>query len=423
MKQIKNMQRFLLLVVAIMMLFAMSSTMAFANNPITQQDIDEWFEISEEYPVRLILDGIEIIFPEDVTPPAIIRDRTLVPARKVFEAMGGSVIWDEEHQEVHINYGDSFVTLTIDSNLALVNHHEEELDVPAMIIARPGELYGSTMVPARFAAEALGAEVDWDEDERIVIITPREIMENGELGEPGEPGENGEPNENNGNEEEWEPRGNLPAGFAPLPRMTEAAARHLLFIDIGHGGSDPGTIGDRGGPNQLFEKTVNLKVGLYLRDFLTEAGAHFYMSRTTDIHIPAAERSYRANELGATLFVSIHNNASSTNPNARGTEVLFYRKVDEFGRTEGDLFGIYSEDVANRIQREMVRALGTHDRGTRNAPRLIVLNRAVMPAVVVEGAFLTNAQDLALIRQEDYAIRYAYAVAKALIEIMNETFR
>ena len=420
MKNKKNMQRLLMLFVGIMVLFAMSSVLVFANNPITQQDIDEWFEISDEYPVRLMLDGVELIFPTDVTHPAIIRDRTLVPARIVFETMGGSVDWDEENQEVHINYGDSFVTLTIDSNLALVNQHEEVLDVPAMIIARPGELYGSTMVPARFAAEALGADVDWCEDERIVFIIPREVDENEE---PEENGEDNTSSGNNENGEEWEPRGNLPAGFAPLPRMTEAAARHLIFIDIGHGGRDPGTIGDRGLPTQLYEKTVNLRVGLYLRDFLTEAGANFYMSRTTDIHIPAANRAYRANELGATLFVSIHNNASSTNPNARGTEVLFYSKVDEYERTEGDLFGIYSRDVARAIQREMVRALGTYDRGTRNDPRLIVLNRAEMPAVVVEGAFLSNAQDLALIRRDDYAIRYAYAVAKALIEIMNATFR
>jgi N-acetylmuramoyl-L-alanine amidase len=350
--------------------------------------------------------------------------------------MGGYVFWNEEYQEVYINFGESFVILTIDSIFAVINEHERELDVPAMIIANPGELYGSTMVPARFVAEAFGAEVEWDEDERIVTISlhPEEPVENGgsdDSGLPGEnggsddsglPGENGEPN-GNGDYWEWVPGTNLPAGFAPLPRMTEAAARHLIFIDIGHGGTDPGAIGDRGGPRQLFEKDINLVIGFYLRDFLREAGVNFYMSRESDISIPPAERGYRANELGATLFVSIHNNASGTNPNARGTEVLFHRKVDEYDRTEGELFGIYSEDVANRIQREMVRALGTFDRGTRNAPRLIVLNRTVMPAVVVEGAFLSNTHDLDLIWQDDYAIRYAYAVAKAIIEIMNETFR
>jgi N-acetylmuramoyl-L-alanine amidase len=70
----------------------------------------------------------------------------------------------------------------------------------------------------------------------------------------------------------------------------------------------------------------------------------------------------------------------------------------------------------------MLRALGTADRGTKNSPRLIVLNRTVMPAIVIEGAFMSNAEDLALIREDDFAKRYAYAVAKALIEIMNETF-
>ena len=422
------MRKFSLLMLCVMVLFAASLSVAFADAPITERDIEEWFEVSEEYPVRLILDGNELIFEGNAMRPAIIRDRTLVPARKVFEAMGGTVIWDEENEEVHINIGDSFVTLTIYSNVAIVNNHERTLDVPALIIATPGEIYGSTMVPARFAAEALGFEVNWDEDERIVSIAPFDTDDYSEYLDNGENGNN-ENGTNNGTEANNYPSysgssgATVPYGFAPLPMMTEAAARQLIFIDIGHGGRDPGTIGDRGLPTQLYEKTVNLQIGLYLRDFLRASGVNFYMSRETDIHIPAAERAYRANELGATLFVSIHNNASSTNPNARGTEVLFYSKVDEYERTEGELFGIYSRDVARRIQREMVSALGTYDRGTRNAPRLIVLNRTEMPAVVVEGAFLSNAQDLALIRQEDYAIRYAYAVAKALIEIMNETFR
>ena len=422
------MRKISLILICILALFAASFATTFANNPITEQDIADWFEISEEYPVRLILDGNELIFAQNAMRPAIIRDRTLVPARKVFEAIGGTVVWDEETETVHISFGESTVVLTIDSHVAVVNGEAQTLTVPAMIIAMPGQIYGSTMVPARFAAEALDFEVDWNEDERIVFIAPfdaghyNEPPGNGENGN-GTNGENGNLNGNNQPGDEWAPIANLPEGFAPLPMMTEAAARQLIFIDIGHGGRDPGTIGDRGLPTELYEKTVNLKVGLYLRDFLRAAGVNFYMSRETDIFITAADRAYRANELGATLFVSIHNNASSTNPDARGTEVLFYSKVDEYERTEGELFGIYSRDVARRIQSEMVKALGTHDRGTRNAPRLIVLNRTNMPAVVVEGAFLSNVYDLELIRQEDYAIRYAYAVAKALIEIMNETFR
>jgi len=408
------------------MVFAMPSVV-FANNAITQQDIDEAIALLEEYPVRLLLDGEEIAFSESDMSPIIINERTLIPARALFEAMDGNVEWDEERQEVVVSLGDSLVVLTVDSNIAWVDGAAQTLEVPAMIIARPGEVYGNTMIPVRFTVEALGSDVDWDELERTVLVTSPFIPEDENTEENTEVNEE----ENEAKEEDEATNGEetansdiqVPAGFAPLGRMNEAAAQRLIFIDIGHGGRDPGTTGDRGGPNELHEKVVNLKVGLYLRDFLNAAGANFRMSRETDIHIPTADRAYMANDLGADLFVSIHNNASSTNLQARGTEVLFYSKVDEDGRTEGDLFGIYSRDVAERVQREMVSALGTFDRGTREAPRLIVLNRTVMPAIVIEGAFLSNREDLALIRSDDYAKRYAYAVAKALIEVMNETFK
>jgi len=391
-----------------MVMIFMTAPDVFADDIITQQDIYEAIEFCEEYPVKLMLDGEEIVFAEGNMPPIIVRDRTLIPARALFEAMDGTVEWDEEKEEVQITLGDSVVVLTIGSNLAWINETARILEVPAMIIARQGELYGNTMIPVRFAAEALGCGVDWEDEERAVLITSPFLPEE----------ENGE----EGKEEIEDPNGEIPFGFAPLERMNEAAAQRLIFIDVGHGGRDPGTIGARNTPNELHEKVVNLKIGLYLRDYLREAGARVHLSRETDIHIPTAERPEIANALGADLFVSIHNNASTTNFQANGTEVHYYSKIDEEERDEKELFGIYSKDVAERVQREMLRALGTADRGTKNSPRLIVLNRTVMPAIVIEGAFMSNAEDLALIREDDYAKRYAYAVAKALIEIMNETF-
>ena len=403
-----NMKRFFLLFTCIMVMIFMTAPDVFADDIITQQDIYEAIEFCEEYPVKLMLDGEEIVFAEGNMPPIIVRDRTLIPARALFEAMDGTVEWDEEKEEVQITLGDSVVVLTIGSNLAWINETARILEVPAMIIARQGELYGNTMIPVRFAAEALGCGVDWEDEERAVLITSPFLPEE----------ENGE----EGKEEIEDPNGEIPFGFAPLERMNEAAARRLIFIDVGHGGRDPGTIGARNTPNELHEKVVNLKIGLYLRDYLREAGARVHLSRETDIHIPTAERPEIANALGADLFVSIHNNASTTNFQANGTEVHYYSKIDEEERDEKELFGIYSKDVAERVQREMLRALGTADRGTKNSPRLIVLNRTVMPAIVIEGAFMSNAEDLALIREDDFAKRYAYAVAKALIEIMNETF-
>jgi len=389
-----------------------------------QPEIDEALEIMEEYPVRLILNGEEILFENDVMSPIIIQERTLIPARIVFEAMGGNVVWNEERKEVEVTFGESKVLLTVGSNLAWVGDTARVLDVPAMIVAPRGEIYGNTMIPVRFTAEGLGSTVTWNEDDRIVSITSPTLPDI----DYGDENANGYENLNgyeNANEEINNGQNDINAGMIhgmpQLPMLNAAAAQRLIVIDPGHGGSDPGAIGGRGTPQELFEKDITLPTSLYLRDFLRASGANVYLIRETDIRITNPERAEIANLLEADLFVSIHVNAWHT-PIPNGSEVHFYRQVDEYGRTEGELFGIYSEDVAERIQREMLREFNTFDRGFRNSPGLMILNRTNMPSVIVEAAFLSNPYDFQLIRSANFERRYAHAVARALIESMNAAF-
>lgn len=93
------------------------------------------------------------------------NDRTLVPARGIAEALGGQVRWDDTLRQVYITLHDTHILLTIDSITAVVNGGEVELDAPARIIG------GSTLVPARFVAEALGVTVYFDTDTNTVLIT------------------------------------------------------------------------------------------------------------------------------------------------------------------------------------------------------------------------------------------------------------
>jgi N-acetylmuramoyl-L-alanine amidase len=111
----------------------------------------------------LKIDGAEIA--TDV-PPVIVSDRTLVPARAVFEALGGTVEWHDNvtPAKVAISYSDIEVLLTIDSAIALINGREAVLDVPAQIID------SRTLIPVRFVSEALNFSVTWDEPARIVNI-------------------------------------------------------------------------------------------------------------------------------------------------------------------------------------------------------------------------------------------------------------
>ncbi len=112
--------------------------------------------------VKVMLDGAQLTF--DV-PPQIISDRTFVPLRVIFEAMGAEVSWDGEARKVSAVKDDTTVEMTIDSTVMTVNAQEITLDVPPQIVD------DRTLVPARAVAESFGADVAWDGETRTVTIT------------------------------------------------------------------------------------------------------------------------------------------------------------------------------------------------------------------------------------------------------------
>ncbi len=123
------------------------------------------------------LNGSEIIFADQT---AIIKDdRTLVPARGVFEAMGAKVQWDGEVQRVQIDSGDNltrvFMTIGEPSlriykfkDLYSADRYATKIDVAPQIIN------DRTMIPLRAVSEAFDCKVDWDETTRTVIITTKD---------------------------------------------------------------------------------------------------------------------------------------------------------------------------------------------------------------------------------------------------------
>ncbi len=111
--------------------------------------------------IKVILNNEEVSFDQ---PPIIQNDRTLVPLRAIFEAMGATVYWNGNTQTVISTLYGTTVQLTIGSNILYRNGEAKTLDVPAQIIN------DYTMVPARAVAEAFGAYVDWDGSERTVYI-------------------------------------------------------------------------------------------------------------------------------------------------------------------------------------------------------------------------------------------------------------
>ena len=103
-------------------------------------------------------------------PPQIINDRTMVPLRAIFEALGASVEWNQETKTVTSTKGDTTIKLTIDSNTMYVNDNAVTLDSPACVVN------DRTLVPVRAISEAYKTKVDWNGDTRTVTISSDNIV-------------------------------------------------------------------------------------------------------------------------------------------------------------------------------------------------------------------------------------------------------
>lgn len=198
-----------------------------------------------------------------------------------------------------------------------------------------------------------------------------------------------------------------------LPALDWKAKGKLVVIDPGHGGRDSGAAGKVNGKTVLVEKDLNLDIALIVNDLLKKAGANVVMLRDKDVWMELYERPERANKLKADLFVSIHNNGydGSTVPN--GVEVLYY---DNMGIEE---YGISSSRLARFIQDELYPRTGLQNRGIKNSPHLAVLNKTLMPAVIIEGGFLSNPGDLQAMLKPEYKEGYAVAAAIGIIKSLN----
>ena len=113
--------------------------------------------------------------PGRETTPILLNDRTMVPARALTEAIGGTVDWYEATERIVLWVDGNVLTMTLNSNSYVINGAEKTMDVA------PTELNGRTYIPLRFASEALGCGVTWVEatNEIIVVYKPGAAPANG----------------------------------------------------------------------------------------------------------------------------------------------------------------------------------------------------------------------------------------------------
>lgn len=124
---------------------------------------------AEDQEIKVFVNDTRVQF--DV-PPIFINNRTMVPIRAVFEAMGADVQWNDSIKTAIITKGDRKVQIQLDNHNALVDGRVVRMDVPA------AGINGRILVPVRFISENLGLQVDWVNDTKTVFIREPSAPEN-----------------------------------------------------------------------------------------------------------------------------------------------------------------------------------------------------------------------------------------------------
>ncbi len=227
---------------------------------------------------------------------------------------------------------------------------------------------------------------------------------------------------------------------------------HIVTIDAGHGGVDPGNPGIYF-PRGVTEKHVTLQVGLYLRDELRRRGVGVKMTRTTDTLIALSDRGGYCTE-ACDLFVSIHVNSLARRrgyTEVRGYETFFLAeaKTEDAARVAkmendavrfeggqeavgepGGLDFILKDLQLNEHLRESARAAELVQRGLKSVHTgpdkgvkqagFKVLTTARRPAILVELGYSTNPQDGRLLTQRSSQKALAAAIADSVVEYLRE---
>jgi N-acetylmuramoyl-L-alanine amidase len=238
-----------------------------------------------------------------------------------------------------------------------------------------------------------------------------------------------------------------PAAPPPQQPAAPSAAPSALtiVIDAGHGGTETGAIG----PGGLQEKEATLAIARRLSAALTRSlGARVLLTRDSDSVITLDDRTALANHEKADLFISVHANSSRATL-ARGSETYYLsleasdKLAQEVANQENQApqpaaptpgasqpqrdpsldFILWdlaqsahlkeSSELAEAIQEELNALSGTQNRGIKQAPFKVLVG-ATMPAVLVETAFISNAEEEKKLANPTFQQSVADGIAKAV---------
>ncbi len=237
-------------------------------------------------------------------------------------------------------------------------------------------------------------------------------------------------------------------GPVVLPDITgpDDLTRPLIVIDAGHGGRDPGAVGETPDGQVVREKDVTLAIALELRDqLLADGGIRVAMTRSDDSIVPLGDRPEIARQLNADLFVSIHADSAGGTTDVSGASIYtlsseasseaaarFAARENDADRVNGLTIEGQSEevsailvelsqqqtqdssaDLASLIIREGDGELAFVSTPQRSAA-LAVLRAPDVPSVLFESGFVTNQADRARLTTAEGRATYARVLARAI---------
>ncbi len=181
-----------------------------------------------------------------------------------------------------------------------------------------------------------------------------------------------------------------------------------------------------------YEKTYTLALAGELRDQLRKAGFNVILTRTKDTYVELPDRPALANQRGADLFVSLHFNATPVGKNeVEGPQTYCITPVgasstdaqgegSNHGPTPANRHEHESLLLAYQIQKSLVEDLDANDRGVRRA-RFAVLRDARMPAILIEGGYMTHPYESKKIYSSAYRRQMAQAIVKGILACQKLT--
>lgn len=189
-----------------------------------------------------------------------------------------------------------------------------------------------------------------------------------------------------------------------------------IVIDAGHGGQD-------GGAKSIVspfiqEKTLTLKTALKVEEFLANWGYDVRLTRKKDLFVPLLDRVDFAEKCNCTLFVSIHYNSTPKPTKTRGIEIYYFDKKKhskDKATLKDRIRAKRSIELGKQILKKMVAATKAPSRGVHHG-NFCVIRETTMPAVLVEGGFLSNQEEARKLKNPHYLRFLAWSLAKGIDE-------